>query len=319
VIHVVIVGYNSAHVLAGSIAPLMGNPEIRVTLVDNASSDDTVQIIRDSFPAVDVIEAGGNLGFAKAVNLGVASGKDTDDYVLLLNPDAVISADDVVLLAASMRREGVQVGAPHVAQPAGTFKILELGRFPSLRAVFYHYSGLSRFAGRIPSLEGQFLLKKDAPGSRDVEWVTGAVLMIKRESFEQLGGLSERWFMYAEDIDLCFRASRSGMRTRYFSNIPAEHIMGASTSSKSSKTNSAPFVNLLDFYSLSMAPSQAHVLAWRVTVAGGLLSRAVLFFLRGAKGKASRSHSSETAYWLARARTFYRYARDVLSTRLERK
>jgi N-acetylglucosaminyl-diphospho-decaprenol L-rhamnosyltransferase len=306
VVQIVVVSYNSKHVIADSLCDIVGHPDIRVTVVDNQSQDGTPEFIEREFPSVQVIRSGSNLGFAKAVNLGVAAGESP--FLLLLNPDAIVDATVVLEMAARMEQNpSIGITAPHIVQPGGKLEILETGRFPTLWRVFTHYSGMSRLSSHVPILEGQFLLQRSTTRSRDVDWVTGAVMMIRRSVFDHLDGLSTRWFMYAEDIEICLRVKRAGFRVIYYSDIRATHLMGGSDQFSPAETNSAPFVNLLDFYERDLAPNRIAAAAWRLVVATGLATRSAAYGL-----KSHRGNNSERAYWRARSDKFSDYASAVL-------
>jgi N-acetylglucosaminyl-diphospho-decaprenol L-rhamnosyltransferase len=308
-VQIVVVTYNSKHVVSECLTSVSGETDIVTTVVDNASKDGTADFIHAKFPSVDVVHSGDNLGFAKAVNLGATH--SGDDFILLLNPDAVIDAQTVRELQVRMLGDpSIGIAAPSISQPANRLKILETGRFPTLWRVFTHYSGLSRLSARLPGFEGQFLLRSARPQTREVDWVTGAVLMVRRDLFETLNGLSERWFMYAEDIDFCLRVQRSGFKIVYFHDLHATHLMGGSDQLSAGSPNSAPFVNLFDFYQLQLARTRLSGHLWRCVVGSGLASRAGIYLLKSVVAR-----GDESKFWRARAVTFTHYARDVYRAR----
>lgn len=308
-IGVVIVTFNSAHVVKDAIAPLINESSARIVVVDNASEDNTVELLRAKFPLVTVISSTENMGFARAVNIGWREFGSDVDSVLLLNPDAVVDSRTVLELARRLTADDtISIVAPDIEQPTGTLQTLEAGRAPTLWRVFTHYSGLSRLADRVPGLEGQFLLRRHVSESRDVDWVTGAVLMTRRETLEQMQGLTERWFMYAEDIEFCYRVNRSGSRIRWMSDLTATHVMGGSSTSLPKRVNTAPFTTLADFYGTSIAPTLLHAALWRLVVGAGLASRSVAFRVMSKRGNVERRRDLRV-----RSYKFARYAQGVLS------
>lgn len=308
IVHVVILTFNSAAIVSSSIEPLYSVAGIHLTVVDNDSTDGTADFVESRYPGVEVVRAGENGGFAKGVNLGAAQG--SEPFLLLLNPDATIAAKDVLDLAIRMEAEtSIGIGAPKIVKPGGALKALETGRFPTLWRVLTHYSGLSRLAKRLPLFEGLYLLESASPGTREVDWVTGAVMLIRRSVWDELGGLTTRWFMYAEDIDLCFRCKRLGYSVVFFPDYPATHLIGQSSSSPASKTNSAPFLNLYEFYTLNLARTPLSAPLWRAVVALGLLSRSIAFQMQS-----RRAHPAAGDELLIRSRRFRDYAKDVANS-----
>lgn len=310
-IGVVIVTFNSAHVVGDAVAPLYAAPGIQIVVVDNASTDNTVEVLRDRFPQVTVLPSRQNLGFARAVNLGWRHFGPEAEVILLLNPDAIVDAKTVSELANRLLAEDrIEVVAPDIEQPSGALQTLETGRTPTLWRVFTHYSGLSRLSHLVPLLEGQFLLRRHVTHSRDVDWVTGAVLMTRRTTLEQMQGLTERWFMYAEDMEYCHRVRKSGARITWMSDLVATHVMGGSSTNLPKTVNTAPFTTLADFYTTSLAPTPVHAAVWRLVVGVGLASRAVAFRIMSKRGDSDRSRD-----FRLRSHKFARYARDVLAAR----
>lgn len=296
-ISVIIVTYNSAQVIENAIAPLSGSTEIEIIVVDNSSIDNTVKRVTEMFPDVRVIETGSNLGFARAVNIGVAEARHST--LFLLNPDASISRKSVCDLARYMSKADVGITAPIITHPNGRLGIVSAGRFPSLWRMFSHYSGLSRMLpGSI--FEGHYLLPGAIKGLPvETEWVTGAALMTQRSVWDEVGGLSERWFMYAEDIEYCYRVHQRGLKVLLVPSITAMHSVGGSDSTESGSKNPAWIVNLYDFYRRDISSGLVANLGWAVVVAAGLVSRAAVYSLRS-----KMSSGPSRAYWGNEARRF---------------
>ncbi|CAM3597508.1 glycosyltransferase family 2 protein [Smaragdicoccus niigatensis] len=273
-VSVVIVTYNSADHIAHCLEPLADSPDFEISVIDNASADNTVEVVRSRFPKVTVIESPVNAGFAVAVNTAAKLARG--DVVLLLNPDAVISAAGVRELVEEVLRPGVGVVGPRIDHPTGRLRIMSAGRQPHLWPIFTHFSGLSRLsASRI--MKGHYLFQSRIAGGRiDTEWVTGACMAVRGEVWRQLGGLSERWFMYAEDIEFCHRVRAAGFRIVALPNVTATHILGAS-SDPDAPPDSAWILNLFDYYCAFLAPTRIHMALWKVVVVCGLASRSVAF------------------------------------------
>lgn len=277
---VVVVTYNSREVIADCLAAVDAGADndIQLIVVDNASSDGTAKYVEERFPFAAVVRSEVNSGFAGGVRQGVKLAKGR--AIGLLNPDAV--ANRTVLLELVSRLdadEKLGAVAPLIKQPSGRLRIASAGRMPTVRRMFTHYSGLSRLGGVFPSLEGHYLLPSQVMSERDVDWVTGACVVMPSLAWSRVGGLSTRWFMYAEDIELCWRMWRNGYRVRVFPDLVVTHLVGASAAGHQSKTNSAWITNLYDFYSLNLSHGAVERLAWRLVVGVGLLSRAAIYFV----------------------------------------
>jgi N-acetylglucosaminyl-diphospho-decaprenol L-rhamnosyltransferase len=272
-VSILIVTFNSAHVVLDCLNTVAHIEEAEVIVYDNSSSDETVESIRRKFPSVQIIEGTDNAGFAVGVNRAAVCA--TSPRIMLLNPDAVIDPDSVRVLVASVDKQEFSVVAPLITHPEGAVKVASAGHFPTPSAMAAHYSGLSRFS----RVRGHYLLLKHTrPQQRTaVDWVSGACLITARSTWDAVGGLDERWFMYAEDIDFCWRVSRIGGAMVMDSRATTSHLVGASDGARSTVVNSMWVKNLYDFYALRMSPNRVSTLLWGTTVTAGLLVRSLVF------------------------------------------
>jgi hypothetical protein len=225
-IDAVVVAYNSAATLRGCVAPLAAMPGVRVTVVDNASPDDSIGAIAD-VAGVDVVRAPRNGGFAYGCNLGVARG--SAPYLLFLNPDARIDADSLAALRAALAADpqAALVG-PRILDDDGSLAF-SLRRFPRLRSTYAKALFLHRvFPHATWSDE---LVRDPAPYERaaTAEWVSGACMLVRRDAYEAIGGFDEGLFLYCEDTDLCLRLWQSGRSVRYEPAALVRHVGGASS------------------------------------------------------------------------------------------
>jgi N-acetylglucosaminyl-diphospho-decaprenol L-rhamnosyltransferase len=291
---VVIVSYNSEDVISGALELIVGIPGIEIIVVDNASIDSTITDIEVSFPAVRVMKMKQNLGFSRAVNLGIEA--STSKNIMLLNPDAAIDASSIYQLLNECRADGVGIVAPLICDPGNRLQIVSAGHFPTAKRMFLHFTGLSRFSKQYMGLQGHYLLPFNLlSDNMDVEWVTGACMLFTKQTWERVGHLSERWFMYAEDIDFCYRVKSHGLSVRLMPKVEATHLVGQSDSTASFSANPAWILNLHDFYDAEFASNKIQSISWCIVVSAGLWSRSLLFRLRGLMGgrKAPNSWSSE--------------------------
>jgi GT2 family glycosyltransferase len=224
-IDVVVVAYRSADDLRDCVSPLAGREGIHVIVVDNACPARSCETVRDL--DVTIVEAGRNGGFAAGVNVGVAAG--TASAVLLLNPDARIGPDGVRRLAKVLAdRPTAGIVAPRITAPDGDLH-WSLRRFPRVRSTFAQAVGLHRL---LPQASWVDELVRDPAAyatGHEVDWASGAALLVRRSLLAALGGLDEGFFMYCEDIDLCRRARAHGGATWFEPSVTVVHEGGASS------------------------------------------------------------------------------------------
>ncbi len=274
-VDVVVVTYNSAETIASAVEQLAAVESVRVIVVDNASSDETVELVR-TLP-VETVALEQNGGFAHGCNVGWRAGKAP--YVLFLNPDARIDAGAVAALASELDRDE-QVGAvaPRIEEPDGSLDF-SLRRFPRLRSSFAQALFLHRVFPEAPWVDE--VIRDPAAYERPhpAEWVSGACFAVRRSLLEELGGLDESFFHYSEDVDICARIWRAGREVRFVPAALAEHEGGAS----------APRARLLPILAASRIrysakhDSRSALLAMRASVALGAATHAVVARSRAAR------------------------------------
>jgi N-acetylglucosaminyl-diphospho-decaprenol L-rhamnosyltransferase len=225
----VVVNYEAGPLLLTCVQSLLGDtsagaPEIVV--VDNGSRDGSVDAVRRALPTVRVVEPGANLGYAAAANRGTAA--TTAPVVAVCNPDLVVRAGTAAALLARFTAEpDLAAVGPVLRNPDGT-------QYPSARAHASSSDALghallgrvwprNRFTRRYRQLD------TDWRRPRNVDWVSGAIVFLRRAAVDSVGGWDERYFMYVEDVDLCWRLRRLGWRVAYEPGGEAVHVQGAST------------------------------------------------------------------------------------------
>lgn len=305
-ISIIMVSFNSRHVLGDCLRPIVDDGRWEIIVVDNNSSDSSAEFVEENFPTVTVLRHGYNAGFATAVNFGARHA--TGDRLFLLNPDAIISEAAIRLLSATLDGD-LALGAvsPLVTDPEGEFVSIGAGRPPTIWRMFLHASGLSRLSRYSPRLEGNYLFPFNlTPPITHVDWASGGCLLVRRSVWEELGGLTERWFMYAEDIDLCLRIRAAGHTIGVVSDAVALHQVGGSSSTENGRVSTVWIENLYDLYSWRLAPTRMHAFAWRHTVAAGFRGRTVAYRLL------ARGRAGARAHYLANAHRFELYATALL-------
>lgn len=227
----VIVTYNSAPHIGACLASLPRALEgltSEVIVVDNASGDGTASAVRSGFPHVVLIERAVNGGFAAGINEGLA--RAAGRYVAWINPDTEVVAgrfaDAVAWLDA---HPDVGIAGLRMIDRAGNVEPSARG-FPGFHSAIGHrYSLLTRLWPGNPFSKRYLRTGDDRDGVTPADWVSGAALVHRRSVSEALGGLDEQFFMYCEDVDFCYRASKAGSAVRYVPAVTLRHEIGASS------------------------------------------------------------------------------------------
>ena len=217
-VSLVIVNWNGRPYLEDCLKSLLASdyPDYEVLLVDNCSTDGSVAFVQSNFPQVKMHRTRCNLGFAAGSNAGICLSEG--ELIVLLNPDVIVRLDWLRKLVEGMfADESVGIGGGKAYYPDGC-TLQHAGGF--LQAPL----ALGNQYGRGVIDRGQF------DKQREVDYVMGAALGIKRSVLDQIGSLDEGYFLYYEDTDLCFRARRAGYRVLYIPDAVLIHVEGATSS-----------------------------------------------------------------------------------------
>jgi len=195
---------------------------VDIIVVDNASWDGTLKIL-EGFLSDSVktkaISNKENVGFARACNQGAKI--NGGEYLLFLNPDTVVPAGTLGALAEYMdRNQDVSIIGPRITYPDGSLQ-MSCGTRLSLKNSLFESFRLWVFSRRL--FGGSHYRSWDHDSTRDVDWISGGCMMIKKEIFFELGGFDENYFLYTEDMDLCLRARLKGYRVVYWPKVYATH------------------------------------------------------------------------------------------------
>jgi N-acetylglucosaminyl-diphospho-decaprenol L-rhamnosyltransferase len=226
---IVIVTYHSREDIDGCLESVLAQSTplaASVTVVDNASADGTATRVRETWPQVHIIDAGSNVGFSRANNIGVRA--TSSDYVLFLNPDTVVRPNAIKALVTAMEGDDtVAIAGPRLVNAEGMPEI-SWGPVISPWGEFRQKRLMSGYARRVPRLVEYVttLSRRD----RYVEWVSGACLLARRADLDAVGLFDERYFMYTEDVDLCIGVRDRGRRVRYVADAEVLHLRGRSAS-----------------------------------------------------------------------------------------
>ena len=223
VLSVIIVSYNSSSFLElclYSVHKSLTKADIKseIIVVDNFSSDNSCSIIKNKYPSVLLVENQKNIGFSKANNIGVskASGK----YICVLNPDIVLS-EDTFSKILKFYQSGIKVGfvGCHMIDGKGVFLRESKRTIPSFFSSFMKLIGLSKFY--------YSSLNNEQRGYVDV--LAGAFMFTEKSIYDEVDGFDEEYFMYGEDIDLCYKALKKGYSNYFLGDVKIIHFKGEST------------------------------------------------------------------------------------------
>jgi GT2 family glycosyltransferase len=226
-ISVVIVSYNSQEPLRDCLASIESEPWEKVMVVDNLSSDGSADMVSRNFPWVNLIVCQRNDGYGAAANLAIA--RCLSKYVLLLNCDTVLQPGVLQALSDYLdRHPQVAVVGPQLVNPDGTRQV-SCFEFPTPLETLLRETSLPRLIKRPAKFPFAEPLDESTQSAQAVPWVLGAALAIRRVAFEALAGFDESFFMYFEEVDLCYRLSRTGWQTHFVPEVFVMHVGGAST------------------------------------------------------------------------------------------
>jgi GT2 family glycosyltransferase len=224
-----------------------GDLDLEVFLVDNASADGTVEAVRESFPKTAVIANTTNDGFSRANNRAIRL--STGDYILLLNPDTVVSEDVLISMADFMdHHPDVGMVSCKLVTGDGSLDLACRRSFPSLWDGFCRATGLSSRFPKSKLLSRYNLTYLDEDETYEVEAINGAFMFTRRRAVEEVGLLDEGFFMYGEDLDWCFRFQKNQWKIMYHPAATTIHLKGGSSSKRSSRMIREMFKSTALFY-----------------------------------------------------------------------
>ncbi|MEO8258048.1 MAG: glycosyltransferase family 2 protein [Acidobacteriota bacterium] len=262
---IIIVSFNARADLERCLASLHRHPPAtphEIIVVDNQSVDGSADAAR-GWDGVRVIEAGGNLGFARANNVGIRASRGAN--LLLLNSDTIVPLGAVDRLVEQLQRDGtVAVVGPRLVNAAGEVELSfgrMMGPFNELRQKML-VRGHAKRIGVITAMVKRMTNRPRFPG-----WVSGACLLVRRDDADAVGLLDERYFMYAEDVDFCAAIRARGRRVRFTPAATVTHLRGRSAATARAATDAAYRRSQLAFYD-KHHPGWAPLLRWYLRVRG---------------------------------------------------
>jgi len=236
---VVILNWNTRDLLRQCLTGVLaskGGLDVRLCVVDNASTDGSADMVRAEFPGVQIVESPTNVGYAAGNNLGLrALGFETDSrnaprHALLLNPDTRVPETALAELVAYMdARPEVGCVGPRLVLPDGSLDLACRRSFPTPEVSFWRMTGLSRVFPRSRLLGRYNMTYLDERLETEVDSVVGACMLVRGAAIAQAGLLDEDFWMYGEDLDWALRLKQAGWKTLYYPRVTVLHVKRAAS------------------------------------------------------------------------------------------
>ena len=206
--------------------------QTEVIVIDNASRDDSKRCITEEFPEIQWIGLKSNIGFGKACNVGARCAHGT--FVLFINPDTLVSQNTLSECYNFFNRhDRVGIIGPKILNPDGSLQVSCRRSFPTPPVAFYRLAGLSKLFPKSRHFGQYNLTYLDPEQASEVDAVSGSFMFMRLSLFQDIGGFDESFFMYGEDLDLCWRVKEKGHAVWYDPNTQIIHFKGRSSAKMS--------------------------------------------------------------------------------------
>lgn len=277
---IIIVNYNVCCFLEQTLKSVylaIGQLDVEIFVVDNASVDGSIDMVKKKFPNVKCIESKKNLGFSKANNLAIKQAKG--EYILLLNPDTVIQIDTLSTCFNYMELN-TQVGGLGVYMVDGKGEFLPESKrgLPTPWVAFYKITGLSSFFSSSKKFGRYHLGYLDKNLTHEIDVLSGAFMYLRKSVLDKIGLLDEDYFMYGEDIDLSYRITKAGFKNVYLSTTKIIHYKGESTK-KSSINYVYVFYGAMAIFAKKYF-SNSYARYFTILISFAIWSKAILSFIQ---------------------------------------
>lgn len=277
VIRVITVNYNAGPLLTECVRRVAASTvPVEIVVVDNASSDDSLALLRAAaIPNLRIVANAGNLGFARANNAALRD--CPGDYVLLLNPDCLVEPDTIGKVAAALAHEpgagmaGCLIRNPDGSEQNGCRRLTPTpGR--ALRSLF---------GGAALSLAGQPL----PAGPQPVEAISGAFMLVRRAALEEVGLLDEGYFMHCEDLDWCLRFRQAGWSILFVPSVAVTHVKGVCSGERPIRVEWHKHLGMVRYYRKFFRAGHPSPVLWLASLAIWLRfgAKALIMLVRSAR------------------------------------
>lgn len=238
---IIILNYNSKDFLLPCVKGIVDNTrslDYEIIIVDNASTDDSVQYIEQKilprFWQVKLIKADSNRGFSAGNNLGIREGKGK--YVLIMNPDIVIWDNVMAKMAQFMENNSlVGVAGPRLISPDASLQYF-CYQYPSPQVLLYRRTPLARLRFAQAAIKKYLMMDWDHADNRPVDWVQGSFMIVRRRAIQEVDLMDERYFLFLEDTDWCRRFWQAGWQVWYCAEVEVVHYHERASASAFPKT-----------------------------------------------------------------------------------
>jgi GT2 family glycosyltransferase len=293
---IIIINWNTADLLKQclqSVVNNLNNFEAEIWVIDNASSDHSVAMVKSTFPGVNLIENKENFGFAKANNLG--SEHVRGRYILFLNPDTIIPAGTLSnLLSFAEAHPDYGLIGPKILNPDGSLQRSCWPGFPGIGMAISDAFFLWKIKIFPKFLSYEYSIK-DLGSTRRVAHLLGACILIRRTAWEKVGTFDEMYYMYYEETDLCFRLSKHGWKVVYYPETEIIHYGQMSSRQIPEKSLQNYYHSLYHFCKIDRGYGYIRLALLKAVMYMAILMRLFLWHWRRkrAKGHENRLHGQK--------------------------
>lgn len=230
-VSIIIGTYKTKNLTLKTLASLLkniGKNNYEVIVIDDGSEDGTFELIKESYPQIKLFKNNENLGYSKTYNKGTKISKGR--YVLHLNSDVLITKNSNInsMIGFMDKNPGIGIAGCRVLKKNGKLDLPCRHEIPSLGNVFFQMIGLYKFFPFFKKFNYYMTYLKETELT-EVGGILGAFMFIRRDVINQIGYLDEKFFLYCEDTDYCYRAYKKGWKIYYYPKITVKHLHGAST------------------------------------------------------------------------------------------
>jgi O-antigen biosynthesis protein len=269
---VIIVNYNVKYFLEHCLISVLAaskNIAVEIIVADNASSDESIELLKSKYPNIILIENKNNIGFAKANNQAVAIAKG--EYILFLNPDTIVAEDCFEKCIAAFKSDNSIGGlGVHLIDGKGVYLPESKRGFPDFKTAFYKISGLNKIFKTSEKINNYYLGHLPEQQNNYVDVLVGCFMMMPKTLIDKIGAFDEDYFMYGEDIDLSYKITKAGFKNYYLATTSVIHYKGEST-----KKGSLNYVKM--FYNAMIIFAQKHLSTAKQSTYIPLIKAAIFF------------------------------------------
>lgn len=269
--------------------------DLHTVVVDNASGDGTVELVRQRWPAVEVIANTENVGFTRANNQAIRSSRSP--WLLLINADARLTAGALDALMSRMDADPrAAIVAPRLVYDDGRWQRWTAGALPGIRSAAAYFLFLERLLPRRWA-SASLYLADDVTEAFRPGWVSSACMLVRRDALDDVGLFDEELFCYMDDVDICARAGQAGWSVWYEPGAEVVHLMGQSSSSRVGAPSPLALRSFNEYVGRHLGPARAAAI--RAMEAVGFAARAVVYSARClAPAPAARTRRQAQTHWV---------------------